>query len=73
MSDKLWGGRFSADITAEVLRYTETVSVDHRMLEFDLWQNIAHVLMLQAQGINSDEDTTVLLSGLLTLEEQRAA
>ena len=73
MSDKLWGGRFSADITAEVLRYTETVSVDHRMLEFDLWQNIAHVLMLQAQGINPDEDTTVLLSGLLTLEEQRAA
>ena len=71
MSEKLWGGRFSADITAEVLKYTETASIDHRMLEFDLWQNIAHVLMLRAQAINSDEDTTVLLSGLLSLEEQR--
>ena len=46
MSDKLWGGRFSSDITEDVLKYTETVSVDHRMLESDLWQNIAHVLML---------------------------
>lgn len=71
MSEKLWGGRFSTDITAEVLKYTETASIDHRMLEFDLWQNIAHVLMLRAQAINSDEDTTVLLSGLLSLEEQR--
>ena len=54
MSDKLWGGRFSSDITEDVLKYTETVSVDHRMLESDLWQNIAHVLMLGRQGINSD-------------------
>ena len=36
MSDKLWGGRFSSDITEDVLKYTETVSVDHRMLESDL-------------------------------------
>jgi argininosuccinate lyase len=72
MSDKLWGGRFSSDITEDVLKYTETVSVDHRMLESDLWQNIAHVLMLGRQGINSDEETAVLLSGLLTLEGKRA-
>lgn len=63
MSNKLWGGRFSSDITEDVLKYTETVSVDHRMLESDLWQNIAHVLMLGRQCINSGEETATLLFG----------
>ncbi|MCZ4080504.1 argininosuccinate lyase [Rhodococcus sp. H36-A4] len=72
MSEKLWGGRFSSDITDDVLRYTETASVDSRMLEHDLWQNIAHVLMLGYAGINTESDTRALLAGLLEMEGTRA-
>ncbi|RMB69742.1 argininosuccinate lyase [Rhodococcus sp. SBT000017] len=72
MSEKLWGGRFSTDITDDVLRYTETASVDSRMLEHDLWQNIAHVLMLGRAGINTEPDTKALLAGLLDMESSRA-
>jgi argininosuccinate lyase len=72
MSEKLWGGRFSSDITDDVLRYTETASVDSRMLEHDLWQNIAHVLMLGHTDINTESDTRMLLAGLLEIEGKRA-
>ncbi|MDR0283910.1 MAG: argininosuccinate lyase [Propionibacteriaceae bacterium] len=71
MSDKLWGGRFASDVTSDVLQYTETVSVDGRMLGHDLWQDVVHVMMLRESGINTCEDTCTLLSGLLTLEGKR--
>ena len=72
MSEKLWGGRFAADITDSVLQYTETVSVDGRLLKYDMWQNLAHVLMLGHVGINDARTTAQLAHGLLELEEQRA-
>ncbi len=72
MSQKLWGGRFASDITESVLRYTETVSVDTRMLEHDLWQNIVHVLMLGEQGINDPDVTRAIIEGLLELADECA-
>ncbi|WCT05870.1 argininosuccinate lyase [Rhodococcus qingshengii] len=72
MSQKLWGGRFASDITESVLRYTETVSVDTRMLEHDLWQNIVHVLMLGEQGINDPDVTRTIIEGLLELADECA-
>ncbi|MEV0390667.1 argininosuccinate lyase [Nonomuraea sp. NPDC050643] len=67
MTDKLWGGRFDEDITQDVLDYTLTVDVDERLVFADLWQDIAHVLMLGAQSIVTDEVTRPLLGSLLRL------
>jgi argininosuccinate lyase len=41
------------------------------MVEFDLWQNLAHVLMLGIRNINTQEDTKAIVAGLLTLENRR--
>ncbi|GAA4196063.1 argininosuccinate lyase [Streptosporangium oxazolinicum] len=67
MTDKLWGGRFDEDITGDVLDYTLTVDVDERLVFADLWQDIAHVLMLGARGIVTGEVTRALLGALLRL------
>ncbi|GIH27806.1 argininosuccinate lyase [Acrocarpospora phusangensis] len=70
MTDKLWGGRFDEDITQDVLDYTLTVDVDVRLVFADLWQDIAHVLMLGAGGIVPGEVARALLGSLLQLWEQ---
>jgi hypothetical protein len=51
VTQKLWGGRFGQDITTEVLDYTLTVDVDVRLWHADLWQSMAHTLMLGCQGV----------------------
>jgi argininosuccinate lyase len=70
MTEKLWGSRFSADITAEVLEYTLTVDVDERLVSADLWQDIAHTLMLGRQHIIPDQVARSILGALLRLHDQ---
>ncbi|WP_157245063.1 argininosuccinate lyase [Nonomuraea typhae] len=67
MTDKLWGGRFAEDITQEVLDYTLTVDVDERLVFADLWQDLAHMLMLGARGIVTGEVAQAVLGSLLRL------
>ncbi|BCJ61422.1 argininosuccinate lyase [Micromonospora endophytica] len=73
MTQKLWGGRFSEDITSEVLEYTLTVDVDVRLLPHDLWQNVAHVLLLAQQGIINMDAARSLLNRLGELDREREA
>ncbi|SEH01212.1 argininosuccinate lyase [Nonomuraea solani] len=70
MTDKLWGGRFAEDITQDVLDYTLTVDVDERLVFADLWQSVAHVLMLGARKIVPAEAARDLLGALLRLRDQ---
>lgn len=70
MTDKLWGGRFDEDITTEVLDYTLTTDVDVRLVFADLWQDIAHVLMLGRLEIIPAENARAILGSLLALWER---
>ncbi|SCG55535.1 argininosuccinate lyase [Micromonospora humi] len=70
MTQKLWGGRFAEDITPEVLDYTLTVDIDVRLVPHDLWQNVAHVLLLARQGIVPEEAARSLVETLSSLDRQ---
>jgi len=54
----LWGGRFSKDLKKNVLEFNsgENISVDEKLVPYDIQGSIAHVKMLKAQKIiNADE------------------
>ncbi|GGV01178.1 argininosuccinate lyase [Kitasatospora herbaricolor] len=70
MTEKLWGGRFEEDITPDVLDYTLTTDIDVRLVFADLWQDIAHVLMLSARDIIPETAARSILGSLLALQER---
>lgn len=70
MTDKLWGARFAQDITPDVLRYTLTVDIDVRLVPFDLWQDIAHTLMLARQDVIPVESARAIVETLVGLHER---
>lgn len=61
---KLWGGRFSQE-TAEIADlYTQSISYDSRLWQYDIIGSIAHTKMLLKQGIISSNDAELILKGL---------
>lgn len=64
---RLWGARFSQDITSQVLSYTETTEIDERLISFDLWQDIAHVLALGEREIIPVAAVNAILAELVNL------
>ncbi len=69
MMASLWGGRFEKEMDDMVREFNESVSFDQRMYNEDIDGSIAHVTMLAAQGIVSEEDRDAIIAGL---EEIRA-
>ena len=63
-SPKLWGGRFTEPTDALVERFTESVSVDHRIAKHDVRGSIAHATMLAEVGVLSEADRDAIVSGL---------
>lgn len=73
MSTKLWGGCFSKDIDSDVLDYTLTTDVDKRLIRYDIWGSMAHLIMLGRQEIVSDTTVTTILPSLLELYHKNEA
>ena len=65
--NRLWGGRFHSDIHLSALEYTHTVDIDQRLLISDIWNNIAHVMMLGVKNIISSDECRSILKCLLNL------
>ena len=61
---KLWTGRFSKEIDPKTNDFNSSIKFDSRMYKEDITGSMAHATMLGATGINSEEDTEVILSGL---------
>ena len=61
---KLWAGRFTEPTDALVERFTESVSVDHRLARHDIQGSIAHATMLAEVGVLSHEDRDAIVAGL---------
>ena len=61
---KLWGGRFTKETNELVHQFNASISFDQRFYHQDIQGSIAHVTMLCAQGILSEEDKTAIVNGL---------
>ncbi len=61
---KLWGGRFKERTNKLVEEFTESVSYDKRLAPFDIAGSIAHVKMLEKQGILKPEEAQKIIEGL---------
>ena len=64
---KPWGGRFSGSVNSFVEGFTESVSFDHRLAEFDIEGSIAHAEMLGEKKIISRNDSKKIVQGLKTI------
>lgn len=62
--EKLWGGRFTEETDTLVYNFNASISFDQRFYEQDIRGSIAHVTMLAKQGILSDEEKDMIISGL---------
>jgi argininosuccinate lyase len=63
-SQKLWGGRFSSDMSDIALDFSESTAADSRMIAEDIWGSEAHAIMLAKCGIIGEEDLRVILEWL---------
>ncbi len=70
---KLWGGRFTKETNQLVHNFNASLSFDQKFYQEDVEGSIAHVTMLAAQGILSEEDKTAIINGLNGIHEDIAS
>ena len=58
---KLWGGRFTKETDQLVHNFNESLSFDQKFYHQDIEGSIAHVKMLEKQGILTAQDRDCLL------------
>ena len=72
-SSKLWGGRFSGEMSEIVERFNASIDFDKRLYREDIAGSIAHAHMLAAQGIIPAEDAEAIERALRIAERLRLA
>jgi argininosuccinate lyase len=73
MSNRMWGGRFSAGPDAIMEEINASIGFDHRLYRQDIAGSIAHAEMLAAVGILTDSDKDAIVMGLRAVEGEIAA
>jgi argininosuccinate lyase len=68
MSNRMWGGRFSAGPDAIMEEINASIGFDHRLYRQDIAGSIAHAEMLAATGILSEADRDAIVQGLRQIE-----
>ncbi|MEQ9809914.1 argininosuccinate lyase [Streptococcus jiangjianxini] len=66
-NQKLWGGRFEAQVAQWVEAFGASIGFDQKMAKQDLQGSIAHVTMLGKTGIISQEESLAIKTGLTEL------
>ena len=61
---QLWGGRFTKETDKLVYNFNASISFDQKFYAQDIRGSIAHVTMLQKQGILSKEEKESIIEGL---------
>jgi argininosuccinate lyase len=64
MSNKMWGGRFSAGPDAIMADINTSVEVDRKLFRQDIAASRAHAEMLRERGIIPSQDAQAILRGL---------
>lgn len=73
MSDKLWGGRFTAKAAEWVDEFGASIHFDQKMAAEDIEGSIAHAKMLGKQGIISTKESKKIVAGLKIINEELIA
>ena len=60
----LWNGRFEKDMEQIVKQYNASIGFDQRLYNYDINGSIAHVTMLAAQNIITEEEKNIIIGGL---------
>ena len=66
---QLWGGRFVGDTDELVYRFNASITFDKKLFEQDIEGSIAHVVMLEKQGILSCEEKDAIVKGLVGIRK----
>jgi argininosuccinate lyase len=67
MSNKMWGGRFSAAPDAIMADINTSIDVDRKLFRQDILASRAHAEMLKAQDIITAQDALAIVRGLDTI------
>src|SRR5271169_6892521 len=66
-------GRFAGGPAADVARFTESVSFDHRLWQHDILGSMAHATMLQKIGVLAKKELRAIVKGLDAIGREIAA
>ena len=61
---QLWGGRFTKETDQLVYNFNASISFDQKFFDQDIRGSKAHVTMLAATGILTEEEKETILKGL---------
>lgn len=67
---KLWGGRFTKETNQLVHNFNASISFDQKFFRQDIEGSIAHVTMLAACGILTDQEKNTIVDELNHIKEQ---
>jgi argininosuccinate lyase len=70
MPKKPWAGRFTEATSKSVEKYTESISFDKRLWEYDIEGSIAHARMLAKQGIILKKECDRIVRGLKEIHKE---
>lgn len=66
---QLWGGRFTKETDQLVYNFNASISFDRKFFEEDIEGSIAHVVMLEKQGILTEKEKNAIVKGLISIRE----
>ncbi len=66
---QLWGGRFTKETDRQVYEFNASIGFDQRLYRQDIEGSIAHVTMLQRQGILTADEAERIVGGLNSIRE----
>ena len=66
---QLWGGRFTKDTDQLVYNFNASISFDRKFFKQDIEGSIAHVVMLNKQGILTKDEKDAIVKGLTQIRE----
>ena len=66
---QLWGGRFTKETDKLVYNFNASISFDQKFYKQDIEGSIAHVVMLEKQGILTAEEKDSIIKGLTSIRE----
>ncbi len=66
---QLWGGRFTKDTDRLVYNFNASISFDQKFFHQDVEGSIAHVVMLEKQGILTADEKDAIVKGLTSIRE----
>jgi argininosuccinate lyase len=66
----MWGGRFAGGPSALMREINASIAFDKRLWREDIAASLAHVSMLEAQNIVSEEDANAIAEGLERIQDE---